>query len=91
MTLGRHVSLDGTLIIVLVNYAIEHRASETLALYLPKLDAETIKGLKTRLGALPPSGTPATGGGAVRGEIRPGLVRFAKSRNTKTRKACWPS
>ena len=60
MTLGRHVSLDGSLITVLVSYAIEHRASETLALYLPKLDAEMIKGLKTRLDALPPSGTRPT-------------------------------
>ena len=61
MTLGRHVSLDGSLITVLVNYAIEHRTSETLALYLPKLNAEMIKSLKTRLGALPPFGTPAEG------------------------------
>jgi hypothetical protein len=60
-TLGRHVSMDGTLITLLVNYAIEHRASETLAPYLPGLDAGMIKGLKTRLGALPASGTPARG------------------------------
>jgi hypothetical protein len=61
MAMGRHVSMDGTLITVLVNYAIEYRTGETLAFYLPKLNAETIKGLKTRLGALPPSGTPANG------------------------------
>ena len=35
MTMGRHVSLDGTLITVLVNYAIENRASETLAPICP--------------------------------------------------------
>src|SRR3954453_23218104 len=32
MTLGRHVSMDGSLITVLLNYGIEHRAGETLAL-----------------------------------------------------------
>ena len=31
MTVGRHVSMDGTLITVLVNYAIEYRAGETVA------------------------------------------------------------
>jgi hypothetical protein len=61
MTLGRHVSLDGSLIAVLVGYMVEHRMSETLAPYLPKLNAETIKGLKARLAALPPFGTPAAG------------------------------
>src|SRR5262249_16459870 len=61
MTLGRHVSLDGTLISVLRNYGIERRTGETLALYLPRLDAEMIKRLKARLGTLPPSGTPAEG------------------------------
>jgi len=61
MTVGRHVSMDGSLITILVNYAIEHRTGETLALYLPKLNAEAIKGLKTRLKALPPCGTPAAG------------------------------
>jgi len=61
MTLGRHISMDGSLITVLINYAIEYRTGETLALYLPKLNAEVIKGLKTRLDALPPFGTPAAG------------------------------
>ena len=60
MTLGRHVSLDGSLITVLVGYMVEHRMSETLALYLPKLNAEMIKGLKARLAALPPCATPAS-------------------------------
>ena len=31
MTLGRHVSMDGTLITVLLNYGIEYRTGETLA------------------------------------------------------------
>jgi hypothetical protein len=61
LTLGRHASRDGVFVMVLVGYAIEHRVIETLARYLPKLDASTIKDLKKRLGALPPGGSPATG------------------------------
>jgi hypothetical protein len=55
MTLGRHISQTGTFIMLLVGYAIEHRAGEALALHLPKLNAEAVKDLKTRLGALPPA------------------------------------
>ena len=61
LTLGRHVSLDGSLIGILVSYAIEGRVSETLALNLTKLDAKTIQDLKSRLGALPQAGTPTAG------------------------------
>jgi hypothetical protein len=60
LTLGRQASLDGSLIGVLVGYNIEARMSEALALYLPGLNAETIKDLKKRLDALPPGGRPAT-------------------------------
>jgi hypothetical protein len=60
LTMGRHVSLDGTLIGVLVGYSIEARASETLALHLPKLDARTIKELKSRLVNLAPGARPAS-------------------------------
>jgi hypothetical protein len=60
MTLARHVSQDGTLIIVLFGYSIEPRMSETLARYLPKLDGKIIKDLKRRLDALPAGGRPAT-------------------------------
>jgi hypothetical protein len=60
MTLGRRVSLDGINSMVLTSYAIEHRMSEVLALYVPKLDAKMIKALKKRLDALPPGGSPAT-------------------------------
>jgi len=60
MTLGRHVSLDRSLITGLVGYNIEHRTIETLAHYLPKLNAKTIADLKTRLDALPPFGSQAT-------------------------------
>ena len=59
MTLGRHISLDGTMIAVLVGYNIEHRMIETLAIQLPRLDASTIKALKKRVDALPPFGTVA--------------------------------
>jgi hypothetical protein len=60
MTLGRHVSRDGPFFMLLHGYAIEHRATETLALHLPKLDAKRIENLKTRLDALPKGGRPAT-------------------------------
>ncbi len=53
MTLGRHMSLTGTNIMLLVGYAIEHVAIETLAHDLSKLDAGLIKGLRMRLAALP--------------------------------------
>jgi RNA polymerase sigma factor (sigma-70 family) len=60
LTLARHVSRDGTLDGLWGGYKSEHRLSETLALYLPKLDARAIKELKTRLDALPPGGSVAT-------------------------------
>jgi hypothetical protein len=55
MILSRHVTLDGVNIMLVWGYSIENRASQTLALYLPKLDAGMIKDLKTRLDALPRS------------------------------------
>ncbi len=61
MTLARHVSLDGSLPSILTQYAIERRMSETLALYLPKLEARTIKDVTKRLDALPRGGNLATG------------------------------
>jgi hypothetical protein len=60
MTLARHVSLDRSLITGLVGYNVEHRTIETLARYLPKLNAKTREDLKTRLDALPPFGSQAT-------------------------------
>jgi hypothetical protein len=53
LTLGRHVPLAGTNLMLLVGFAIEHLAIETLAHDLPKLDAGLIKSLTTRLDALP--------------------------------------
>jgi hypothetical protein len=60
ITLGRRVSQDGINVTVLTSYAVEHRMAEVLALYLPKLDAKTIKDVKKRLDALPPGESPAT-------------------------------
>jgi hypothetical protein len=53
LTLGRHMSLTGTNIMLLVGFAIEHLATETLACDLPKLDPGMIKDFKQRLDALP--------------------------------------
>jgi hypothetical protein len=55
MILSRHITLDGVNIMLVWGYSIENRASQTLALYLPKLNAGMIKDLKTRLDALPRS------------------------------------
>jgi hypothetical protein len=55
MTLSRHITLDGVNIMLLWGYSLENRVSQTLALYLPKLSADMIKDLKTRLDALPKS------------------------------------
>jgi hypothetical protein len=59
LTLARHVSQDGTLDSIWAGYDIERRASDTLALYLPRLDARTVRDVKTRLAALPPRGSVA--------------------------------
>jgi len=60
MTLGRHVSQGGGFIMLLVGYHIEYRVGETLARYLPQLDAKAIKDVKTRLDGLPPFGSQST-------------------------------
>jgi hypothetical protein len=59
LTLGRHASLDGSLIGVLVGYAIEGKVYETLAASLPKLDARVLADLKRRLDAAPAGNRPA--------------------------------
>jgi hypothetical protein len=59
LTMGRHISQDGVLILVVLTYRIEHQLIDTLALNLPRLDAGAIKDLKKRLDALPPGTNPA--------------------------------
>jgi len=61
LAMGRHVSRDGSLPAVLTGYAVERRMGETLAHYLPTLDAGAVKDLQQRLAALPPGGTLASG------------------------------
>jgi hypothetical protein len=61
MTMSRHASTDGSLIAVLVAYNIEGRMGETLALGLPKLNAQAIRDVQRRLAALPAGGGPSTG------------------------------
>src|SRR5262249_35750232 len=47
LTLGRHVSVDDSLIGLWVgSRTIEHQVSEALALHLPRLDTRTLKDLK---------------------------------------------
>jgi RNA polymerase sigma factor (sigma-70 family) len=60
LTLGRHVSRDGTLDGLRAAYHIEQVMSATLAASLPKLDAATLHDLKKRLDTLPPRGSAAT-------------------------------
>jgi hypothetical protein len=60
LTLGRHLSQDGSLISILVCYRNERRMAETIAYYLPQLEAKKITDLRKRLDALPPCASPAT-------------------------------
>jgi hypothetical protein len=75
MAMGRQMTREGVLILVLVGYAIEARMGEALALDLPKLDAKTIKDLKARLDALPLGTNPAA---AMRAEEKFGLDWFVR-------------
>jgi hypothetical protein len=61
MTLCRHTTWDGSLPSIVTCFANERRLSETLAHYLPGLDAQTLKDLTKRLGALPAGGSLAAG------------------------------
>jgi hypothetical protein len=60
LALGRHASLDGSLIGILVGYSIESRVGEALAMYLPKLNAATTKDLQKRIDGSPAGARPAT-------------------------------
>jgi hypothetical protein len=57
MTLGRHITLDRCLVTLLIAYRIDQGTIETLARYMPKLDAKTMTDLKSRMDALPPFGS----------------------------------
>jgi RNA polymerase sigma factor (sigma-70 family) len=59
LVLARHVSLDGTLDSLRAGQDIEQLLGETVALYLPRIDAGAIRALKKRLSALPASGSAA--------------------------------
>jgi hypothetical protein len=54
LTMSRHIPLCGTNIMLLVGYAIESVAIDALAHDLPKLDAGSIRSLRSRLETLPP-------------------------------------
>ncbi|MFL5338870.1 MAG: hypothetical protein ACJ8F7_01785 [Gemmataceae bacterium] len=60
LAMARHVSDNGVFIQLVVGYGIEHRMIETLALFIPRLDAQAIKSLKARLDALPSGGNPVS-------------------------------
>jgi hypothetical protein len=53
LIMGRHISLAGTNIMLLVGYAIEHRVYEIFAQELPRLDAKAVKDMVSRLSVLP--------------------------------------
>lgn len=76
LTLARHLSLDGSLIGVLTHIAVENRALETLATYLPKLKAADLKVLLARLDRLPAGSNSAYA--LVRGEEKGFLDWFEK-------------
>ncbi len=76
LTLGRHITADGTLIAVLVGIAIDQSVTNALAEHLPELDKESLKKLAARLDALPPGQGSAE---AMRiGEERGGLEWFIR-------------
>lgn len=53
MALGRHLSPDGILIAVLVRYAVEAAATDTVSDHLPKLPPAALDRLSARLDGLP--------------------------------------
>jgi hypothetical protein len=83
MILSRHITLDGVNIMLLWGYSIENRVSQTLALYLPKLNDGMIKDLKTRLDALPKSESLAAALGIEEKCIEVSVVRKVKEAKDK--------
>jgi len=82
-TLGRHVSLEGGFVALLVGYQIEHRMIETLAPHLPGLDPALLKDLRRRIAALPQFRSQATALRTDEGRTLDWLVR--KVKGTKDR------
>jgi hypothetical protein len=75
-TLGRHVSTDGTIISLLVGYAIEATVTETIAAHLRELDKATLKDLAARWEKLPVGGT--LGAAMLTGEEKGGIDWFIR-------------
>lgn len=59
LALGRHAAQDSLMLMLLVGASIEQRATEALAVRLPRLDPPLLADLNRRLRALPPGGSPA--------------------------------
>jgi hypothetical protein len=59
LALARRVSHDGTLDSLRAGYHVERLMGEVLGLYLPRLDAATVRDLKKRLDALPAGRRPS--------------------------------
>jgi hypothetical protein len=83
ITMGRHCSLTGTNVMLLVGYAIEHRLIDVLALELPKLDTKLIPDLKRRLAALPAGMTLAEATASEEKSFLDWFVRIVKKANDK--------
>lgn len=83
MSLAHHASLDGSLIGVLVGYSIDARVYETLAAFLPKLDAKLLASLQKRLDDVPAANRPAIAIRQCEENTMDWLVRRIKLTNDK--------
>jgi hypothetical protein len=83
IALGRHCSLTGTNLMLLVGYAIEHRMIDVLALELLKLDTKLIPDLERRLAALPAGMTLAEATASEQRSFLDWFVRTVKKANDK--------
>ena len=45
--------MAGTMVMLLSDYAMEHRMIDTLALNIPKLDPKMVPGIKKRIAVIP--------------------------------------
>ena len=83
LTMARHISRDGTLESLWIGYEIEQRMSETLALHLPRIDAQMLRHLQARLDALPPRGSVATATMRMEEELLTWIVGEVKEAKDK--------